>query len=293
MPGNLPKEEVSLEAERASLNVKDIVSIARKNFIPGNNIRGGVKSIASQLMGPSRPFRRADKKMWYDKDNGQCFEIKADQDKDELKLSLGETFHIVDPRFTGYVNVVYDTNFTLGEGPRGDKEKVSQLLANTIDNPEFPIKNIFALGAYTGRMGGYIDFYPYFVKKQSDGLGRQRQRFEDLGQYQLIVKENRGEATAVGLNKDDYVHHEPLSSKITVIKKNPLGSQEEETLHVELINLIDGQGIPSENLNQNDLLKNKLLQLFEISQHKKVYVHCQAGIGRTGHLVLTFLLLNR
>lgn len=181
---------------------------------------------------------------------------------------------IFDPLFPTYnANVIPHTHLIAAEGPCSNTNKAFDLadlfrfFDNTIFNPHLPVKQILALG-YPNHLEG--DFVDYFL------AGGKTFVIESLNKsYQISSK------TISEINAEDTIkmaHYHVIISH---------GSNQKM---VDIFWLNTPDKMPMTITNQP--MAELLLQVYFNSLKKTTLIHCAAGLGRTGMIILMFQILT-
>ena len=184
-----------------------------------------------------------------------------------------------DKRFLRHANWLPDTNFIAAKGPSIEKE-MPDFITDTVYNTYRPINQVIALGhclAYTDYT--YRDFYDYIIKER-DAV---------FGPYSVSIKHVSGRSTT-----SDSAHqifpHGAIQSQL-FIRSASNASVNPRQLNVTLIHLRDNHALDLRH-PKKEALKEILWQFFIKSLKEPIMVHCAAGLGRTGHLILMFEILK-
>ncbi|HSW94509.1 MAG TPA: hypothetical protein VLJ15_09205 [Gammaproteobacteria bacterium] len=213
-------------------------------------------------------------------------------------LEHSPQFH--DPKFpTWGANKIDKTPFSAGQGPR--LPEMSVFFDNTVFNDAISVGHILAIGDclgdiyVTGKTRPRPSFYDYCLRPREN---------EIFGDYRLTVEILCGDPLKAGVL---VFPNGIVESLLTVTRvANPEKNQKEETrvVHVTIMGLVDNcslylaDGGPEEKLETDFsqsyeerkktcwelLCKSSLLE----QAGKTMFVHCTAGLGRTGHMIGTF-----
>lgn len=192
------------------------------------------------------------------------------------------------------------TNFIAASGPR-EPDQVAKLIENTAFNKKAPVKKIIALGAHLGADPFHVlgrDFYNYCTSFQ---------KYASYGSYQ--VKSEKTWGTPSEDNSSIYPEG-MIQSTLFIRRKTPcltmlfchkcLKPPVETPLNVTFIPLFDMESIDLNTTDSSNPISSTtpyqrraiLWQLFQESKEEKILIHCAAGLGRTGHLILMFEIMK-
>jgi protein tyrosine phosphatase len=184
---------------------------------------------------------------------------------------------LLDAYFNGYDahRIHKHSHYIAGAGPKQDS--MSVYFTHIICNQHVRVEHIIALGHYLGCAYDpeHEDFPDYCVQPR-----------------ELKYPQHTLHITSVSGTYRTYAHglfsmpNDIVQSKLTV---TPYQGPPRE-INVTVLALMDGRGIQLHE--KSDDYKDKLLKLFELSLEKYIFIHCKAGQGRTGHVVLMFELLK-
>lgn len=184
-----------------------------------------------------------------------------------------------DNRFKRNAHWLPETNYIASTGPSIDKE-IPAFLEDTVYNPYRPIHQVVALGhclAYNDYT--YRDFYDYCLKE----------RLEHFGPYHVRIKRSSG-GSKTTVSEHQIYPKKLVQSRLMITPDDSTGSRPDR-LNVTLISLRDGCALDLSDAKRAPL-KEVLWQLFLKSLNEPILVHCTAGEGRTGHLILTLEILR-
>lgn len=178
-----------------------------------------------------------------------------------------------DDGFEYDANQIPGSHLIAGAGPR-TWGMMRGFIRDIAFNPKLPIRNIVALGHCAAREPEtFCDFYNYCL---APGV-------EYYGDYRV-------EAALVSGN----VHTSPYSNQIfpekavtTTLKISDVVQGQSREVSVTVISQHDNLPI-----TLDDELREKIWQLHLLSLHEPVFVHCAAGVGRTGHFILMLEILK-
>lgn len=245
------------EEQNQSMNdmifVYDIIQIASKDFKPGYKISK---------------------------------EFKSKESKSSERFPRNK-----DLRFTYNANLIAETNFIAAVGPQTYRD-FDTLLLNTVFHPSLPTRKIIALGHDLHQEGRkhHTDFVDYFITMPEQTKRR----------YSFSINKDKLNIP-YEISKGLDTKHLPVVPKgigqsyVNVYPKNEKENVRE--LEVTCIPLLDNHSIYLDYLddldNDRDNLKKELLwKIIKESKSERFLVHCAAGIGRTGHLILTLEIVK-
>lgn len=269
-------------------DAKDIITATKGKFINGYQVKCDIrKRMADYLQNP---------KEWqgdlYYNDSEAQFSLS---EKTGYKKIPNVHILTIDKRITsiGYphyedktfpqldANIIPHSPWIAAEGPR-NSEKLSVLLDAAVYHPTSPVSTIVALGATLG--GDSIihkDFFNYFLLDidkpiKIDGFGISATKKIPDSSYQLA-------------QSGQYFADTIIESSLSIQRqKNP---EDKRALEVILLPIEDNHSINLGN-DEDNAIKDAILKILTISQLQKVLIHCAAGIGRTGHLILILEILR-
>ena len=267
----------TLTATQSSPSLLDnVITEARKNFISGytNN-----KEIAAKLR-----EEKSLKNRFLNFFKHREFMLRKEHNYLEYK----------DKDFATYdANHIPGSKFIAAYGPK-DSADLKNLFDDIIFNPKHPVKQIISLGSHLGtnlESPVFQDFCDYAVTERKD---------QKIGPYHLTVERISGKASYSHDGKECYPH-DVIESRLIIKRdaddKNHIAAAEHQ-VNVTVFGVIDNQSISLHQKNNNqpathDMQKLEALwQLYQKSLQEHVLIHCAAGVGRTGHLILTFEILK-
>lgn len=182
---------------------------------------------------------------------------------------------LFDPLFPSYnANLIPNSNLIAAEGPCSNVknkgyhiEDLFRFFDNTVFNPHLPVKQILALG-YPDHIHG--DFMDYFLAGKKSFATKNTHNFYQIDSTAII------EISEENIIK--MAHFE------VGIKKNSIY----KLIDVFWVNTPDLMPITITNQQMLKLISQVYLNTLE----KTTLVHCAAGIGRTGTIILMFQILN-
>lgn len=158
------------------------------------------------------------------------------------------------------------TPFVAGQGPH-DHQQVASLFQQTLFNPACRVDTILALVSSMHPVKAEVGVY-------------------DCVDYFSPGRRQYGEYTVKSVLKSDNCY------ELTVIN----AQNDSRMLNVYCLPAIDGRWFDFKAMANDDWIKGFLLKTnAKISQadfEENIFVHCHAGVGRTGHIIATMLLLR-
>ncbi len=243
------------------MKVSEIIKIAEKEFIPGKK---NADIFTEQL-----------------KKNRELVEISfLNFSGDDWFVKSGHLYK-KDDCFPNYDAVrIPGTNFVAGHGPRVDTFK--EFIQSTALNPSCPIKQIVAL----------VDCMAYEIHVHQDCFDYcLRERLIKSDDHAVSVKRISGKVHTT-VSGHQTCPEEIVLSKIMIESR----ISDRAEVDVTIFTLNDNSYLKffPETLYREESvkLKEKLWQLYQLSLKENIFVHCAAGVGRTGHFILTLEILK-
>jgi len=212
----------------------------------------------------------------------------------KLYLDFGASHQPKDDYYTWSANRIAGSKLSAGAGPKS-RDNMSDFLANTVFNPQIPVKHIVAFGSCLAEDASLRkDFFDYAI----------RERVEAFGDYRVNIQRISGEPE---FNDEGQVL--PcgiIQSLLTVTRLGEDGKSETRELSVTVFDVPDNNSLylgggqreidertpPVNFLQSCDVRKEVLWQLARISSKERMFVHCAAGYGRTGHFIAMVEMLK-
>jgi protein tyrosine phosphatase len=258
--------------------IEQTICIAEKNFTPGHKIKQDMRDKIEKLLKDKNKEGKVN--VYYDSKEFSLALSVASQKIDDICYVGGKTRsfpfpRFVDSNFTINANLIKGTNFIAAAGPQ-HPNCVGAFFENTVFHSKTPINRIIALGQTLADGNHYQDFYDYIIKPR---------RKNQAGNFSFTIQKKKVKGSYSVAMSGQITPKTVIKSTI-VVNDNKGRSRE---LQVTLINLKDN-GVIDLKEDKNDILKNTLWQCLLYEGNK--LVHCAAGIGRTGHLILTLEILK-
>jgi protein tyrosine phosphatase len=278
----IPRDLIILFGLRSKSSLEKTMSIAEKGFIPGNeiqtNIRGKIAKLVKDQKAKDGPVN-----VYY---NQKEFSLAPSTGSKKIsnvsciqgKIGSYSCLHprVEDSNFTIDANLIKGTNFIAAAGPQA-KCTLGDFFENTVFHREIPIYRVIALGdTLSNGQGSRQDFYNYITREEKQSL--------DKFNYSIQKENLKGKYTTA--QSGQVFPQTIIESTISV---TPIGKEDTRELKITLINLKDGEAIDLTE-DKDDVLKDILWQCLLEKGNK--LVHCKAGLGRTGHLILTLEILK-
>ncbi len=172
-------------------------------------------------------------------------------------------------------NLMPGTNFVAGRGQRG-KLGVAQFFSRLLHHTP-PIQHVMAFGYYLGD-GANVDFYPYFIRPgvyQGEG-------------YQIFIRRLNVPNIEWKCDAEDRIYSNHFGQVQLKVRYTSASEMIDLPVNLTFCGLRDNVPI---NLSQcSDVIKEAFIQIDGTSSQHLVFVNCAAGLGRTGHGILTLQL---
>ncbi len=130
------------------------------------------------------------------------------------------------------------------------------------------------------------DFFNYLIDPNTDNKPNPSFKF---GAYTATITSSEGECfldkekEIINIIKDD-----SIKTTLAVIKENNAPQEKKAfTLHITLLGIPDGDG-----LRPSDKTLQILFNVYKNSLTTITFIHCHAGLGRTGHMIMIFLIFE-
>lgn len=193
---------------------------------------------------------------------------------------IPESIGFLEPDFAVIINSIPQTHLFASPGPKcADQAEI--LLDDTVFNQTKPITHFIVLCtklSFTNIFNEDHDFYDYCL---SYGV-------KMIGKHQVTT------VSSFENYYRDFYHQ--CTHLISRIARSHLEiycgiNQKSKKVNVTFIKIEDGYGINLKYYNYEEKLQ--LLKCYEETLTHNTLIHCKAGLGRTGHLILVFALLNQ
>jgi hypothetical protein len=186
-------------------------------------------------------------------------------------------------------NTIPGSNFIASYGPR--TQTLENFIESIVLNETYPVKQIIALGACLAYgQWEYQDFFDYCVVPDSE-IPR------EAGKYKLEIPAPHGQYSQTESHHQTF----PNSFLQTTVRITSPGEQH-RAVKVTVLPLDDNASItfteddelpgPPGYSSKRPIKYQQMWQLFAATCQERTLVHCAAGVGRTGHLILTFEILR-
>lgn len=177
-----------------------------------------------------------------------------------------------DTRFTNYhANRVREDRIILGEGPYQAPayNNLDRFIENVLLNDDANIQQIIALGAPFDIDKQRQSFSPYFTERQ-----------------RLMV--SNGTLIATQLPSPIYGIGE---YSLTATQTTPAAAQRDKTKTIRVTHFEQMADMQTLNLASPQLIA-RVLQLYLRTQEANTFIHCSAGLGRSGVFAMAFALID-
>jgi protein tyrosine phosphatase len=273
--------------------IEETIRIAKQKFVPGYQIAAEMKNKIEELS--------VDKEMkgavniYY---NGKEFSVTPSVGSKKIYFpSYAENGKVCahfgvqfpqaeDTEFTNHATPIKGSNFIAAPGPQYSSD-LSNFFTNTVFHKTKPINEVIALGRVLRQDDDdryERDFYDYFITPREN---------ESVDDFSLTVKKRNVAGKSVKTQSNQILilpGTKTLESTISVTHKD--NKEAPRKLHVTMIDLGDNECIDLAN-DKDNVLKDALWECSKKEEKGDVLVKCAAGIGRTGHLILTLEILKK
>lgn len=209
----------------------------------------------------------------------------------------GDFLQFKDPAFPSYnANKIAGTNFIAAAGPK--PTKIIDFFKNTVFHPTLDIQEIIAIGSILG--GQYsdrrdLDFCDYMVGMYDSDFNFFS---NDSEQIDIAIDKCKGQYRRPEFSSTCFPES-IIESQLTVTfdKTETLESKDaikpqKKKINVTLLPIADGRSIKLTEIKSNDSYYQVLWNLYQKYITQLIVVHCAAGAGRTGQLILMFELVK-
>jgi len=214
--------------------------------------------------------------------------LKADPSlKEKIRDIDAPSLRYKDDCFTSYdANRITGTHFIAAAGP--SHHSFPNFINQTLFNEKISVKKIIALGDVFGYEADvFQDFFDYF-----SGC---RKNFT-VEQYQIEIKRITGDAC----ESNYQIYPRGIIKSTLCIRDTENLFADIRQLDLTLIPLEDMASINLDTTFAGDTISSTLpqerrailWQLFQDAQNENIVIHCAEGVGRTGHLILTFEIMK-
>jgi protein tyrosine phosphatase len=203
------------------------------------------------------------------------------------KYEIDPSLEVKDEFFQKYdAHRITGTHFIAGEGP--SESEMANFIKHTAFNEKISIQRIIAIGDCLSTSA--MDYQDFFDYCSGDVKGEAEYKFDS---YSLKIKRESGNVIKA-LASSQIMPRGIVQSTLSITDEKNAESGN-KVLKVTIIPIEDMRSLnldTTNDLHAAEKRKEILWDLFQASKNENIFIHCQAGLGRTGHLILTFAILQ-